>query len=324
MNERLISGSVSFGIRYLTLPRKLRTVAFSALLAVGGCGLLGSDEPEAPVEACPREDLPARNLVGAFLRQPEGVGLFEVLAVEGRASRSGAVRRLWLDDYTFKARADDDGGLDGSRGARAEPIPGLAISAAGASAFTVGYRLDGTAYTGRLAIGTPTPGSRLPSNGQVRYQGPVQLTVQGAPPALPVEVTGTAVLDVGFGSRQVSMTVSTPSGALPFSRIDWTGIGMCGPRLCSTGQGGFRTAGPDGRAVSFVGSGGGAPGGSAMVNATCTASRSRRRTPRRHLRRLLIQRDSAPSPESSPSVPNPDPSRTRPACFAGPKPAKYL
>jgi hypothetical protein len=267
-------------------------VAFSALLAVGGCGLLGSDEPEAPVEACPREDLPARDLVGAFLRQPEGVGLFEVLAVEGRASRSGAVRRLWLDDYTFKARAGEDGGLDGRRGARAEPIPGLAIPAAGASAFTVGYRLDGTAYTGRLAIGTPTPGSRLPSNGQVRYQGPAKLTVQGAPPALPVEVTGTAVLDVGFGSRQVSMTVTTPSGVLPFSRIDWTGIGMCGPRLGSTGQGGFRTAGPDGRAVSFVGPGDGAPGGSAMVNATFYGVEEAAGRPAGISGVLLIQGDS--------------------------------
>ena len=292
MNERLISDSLSFRIMHLTLLRNLRTAAISALLALGGCGLFGGDEPEPPVDACPREDLPSRELVGAFLRQPEGVGLFEVLAVEGRASRSGAVRRLWLDDYTFKARAGDDGGLDGRRGARAEPIPGLAIPAAGASAFTVGYRSDGTAYTGRLAIGKPTPGSRLPSNGQVRYQGPARLTVQAAAPAAPVEVAGTAILDVGFGSRQATMTITAAAGALPFSRIEWTGIGMCGPRLGSTGQGGFRTTGVDGRAVSFVGPGDGAPGGSAMVNATFYGVEKAAGRPAGISGVLLIQGDS--------------------------------
>ena len=64
------------------------------------------------------------------------------------------------------------------------------------------------------------------------------------------------------------MTVTPAAGALPFAEIGWTGIGMCGPRIGSTGQGGFRTTGPDGRAVSFTGPGDGAAGGSAMVNAT--------------------------------------------------------
>jgi hypothetical protein len=244
-----------------------RAAGLAAMLALGGCGMLGGDAPEAPVDPCPRVDLPAKELGGAFLRQPEGVGLFEVLAVEGKASRSGSVRRIHLGDYTFKARAGDDGGLDGRRGAKAEPIAELALPAAGASAFTVHYRVDGTAYTGRLAIGKPTPGSRLPSNGQVRYSGPIRLTVQGAAPAAPAEVSGTAVIDVGFGSGQATMTVTPAAGTLPFAEIGWTGIGMCGPRLGSNGQGGFRTTGADGRAVSFVGPGDGAPGGTAMVNA---------------------------------------------------------
>jgi hypothetical protein len=245
--------------------------AMALALAVSGCGLLGKDEPEAPVDPCPRVDLPARDLSGALIRQPKGVGLFEVLAVDGRAKRSGAVARLHFGDYTFKARSGDDGGLDGRRGARAEPIAGLADAVDGARAFAVTWRDNGEDFAGSLAIGKPTPGSRLPTNGQVRYRGPVRLSVQAAPPAAPVAVAGTAEIDVGFGSRQVTMrfaALEPAAGGLPFEAIDWTGIGMCGPRLGSNGQGGFRTVAPGGRSVNFVGPGNGAPGGSAMINAT--------------------------------------------------------
>jgi hypothetical protein len=276
----------------LTPLRKLRTAGFAAFLALAGCGMFGGEEPEAPVDPCPRVDLSSRDLVGVFLRQPEGVGLFEVLAVDGRAKRSGTVKRLFLGDYTFKARAGEDGGLDGRRGAGAEPIRELMLPKAGASAFTVNYRYDDTAYTGRLAIGKPTPGSRLPSNGQVRYSGQIRLTVQGAAPAAATEVSGTAVLDVGFGSRQATMTVTPSAGALPFAEIGWTGIGMCGPRLGSNGQGGFRTTGPDGRAVSFVGPGDGAAGGSAMVNATFYGVDEAAARPAGLAGVLLIQGDS--------------------------------
>ncbi len=251
-----------------------RAVGFGALLMLAACGLLGSKEPEAAADPCPRVDPPARQLAGALIRQPKDVGLYEVLAIEGRTSRAGAISRLALGDYTFKARAAPDGGLEGRRGARAEPISEVSGVVPGIFAFAVSYRHGGQDLAGRLTVGKPTPGSRLPTSGEARYRGPVRLTVQSATLAEPLQLGGTADIAVRFGSRQVEMSFGSlapatggTAGELPFAKIDWTGIGMCGARLGSNGQGGFRTSDAGGRVVNFAGPGAGSPDGSAVLNA---------------------------------------------------------
>ena len=249
-------------------------VAAAALLALtlalAGCG--GGKEDE-PVDPCPRADAPARALAGALVRQPVGTGLFEVLPVEGKAKRSGRVGKLGFGDYTFRARGEaEGGGLNGRRGSRAAPVPGF-DGIGFLDAFAVSYRKDGQAMAGMAAVGKPTPGKLLATTGQARYRGPVRLELQdrrlGAP-GVATALVGTASAEVRFGSRQVTVSFEglTPEeGAAPVARVDWTGLGMCGVRIGSTGQGGFRALDGDGRVTNFAGPSADSPNGSAVIDA---------------------------------------------------------
>jgi hypothetical protein len=256
----------------MPMSRLSGAVALVLVLAAAGCGR-GKDEP---VDPCPRVDASSRELVGAVVRQPVGTGLLEILPAEGKARRSGGLLRLRIGDYTFRARGEaEGGGLEGRRGARAEPVPG--VSGAGyLEAYSVSYAKGGQDFAGRVAVGRPTPGSRLPTSGQAHYRGPASLTVQdrrGGAPAGEVALAGTADVVVSFGSRAATVSfanlapVAAGDGA-PFASLEWTGIGMCNVRLGSTGQGGFRMAGPGGEVVNLAGPGAGSPGGSAVLDAS--------------------------------------------------------
>lgn len=249
-------------------------VLLAAVLALSGC--FGKDEPEEPPDPCPRVDIPKRQLTGAAIRQPAGAGIYEVMPVDGKTRRwSGTLSRLNVGEYTFKGRAQADGDVKGRRGARAEPIAGLADTKA-LAAYALSYREDGHRYAGRVAVGRPTPGTRMATAGQGHYRGPVKLDVQDRRPEAPgtVKLTGTADIQVRFGSRQVEVRFEdlapevASAAALPFERVEWSGIGMCGARVGSTGKGGFQTVGASGRPVAFVGPGAGAPGGSAVLDAS--------------------------------------------------------
>jgi hypothetical protein len=283
--------------RIVGMSLRRPAVALVVGLALASCGLFGSDEEaEAPVDPCPRADLPARRLVGAVIREPAGVGAFEILPVDGKTRRSGQLSRLHIGDYTFKARPGADGGLDGRRGARAEPIAGLDARSLGA--YAVSYTYDGDAYAGRVAIGLPAPGSMMATAGQGHYRGPVRLMVQDRRPEAaggPVEVAGTADIQVRFGSRQVDMRfegLAPQAGALPFESMSWTGIGMCGARVGSTGKGGFQALGAGGRAVNFVGAAAQSPGGAAALDATFYGFDAARAQPKEIGGVLLVQGDS--------------------------------
>jgi hypothetical protein len=267
------------------------------VLAAGlaGCGLLGSEQPEAPVDPCPRLDVPARRLAGAMIRQPDGTGVLEIVPVEGKTARSGEIKRLRLGDYTFKARPGTGGALEGRRGAMAEPVAG--VDATAMAAYVVSYARDGQDYGGRVVAGLPASGERMPDAGQGRYRGPVRLSVQDKRPGADgtaLAVTGTAELDVGFGSRQVEVRLeglAAEGGAVPFERVTWTGIGMCGVRVGSTGNGGFQALGAGGRPVDFVGPGADAPGGTAVLDATFYGFDKATAQPREIGGVLLIQGD---------------------------------
>jgi hypothetical protein len=250
------------------------------LVAIAACGkLFGPDEELAVEDMCPRFDAPARQLAGAAIRQPAGVGLFELLPAAGRQTRSGDLGRLVLGEYTFRARSGSDEGYRGQRGSRAEPISELAAEGALAGAYRLAFRDDGQDYVGLALVGPPTPGSRLALAGQAHYRGPVRLIVQDRRPdaaSAPVEVEGTARVLVRFGSASADvvledLAVDLDQGdpaPLPFSRVDWAGLGVCGVRVGSTGQGRYQATDATGRLVNFAGEGAGSPSGSAVLDAT--------------------------------------------------------
>lgn len=241
-------------------------------LALAGCG---RGEGDAPVDPCPRVDFAKRDLVGALLRQPVGTGLFEVVAIEGRSKRSGGVGKLRLGDYTFKARGGDEGGgIVGKRGAKAAPVAGISMDFL--DAYAVSYTDHGKPFAGQLAVGKPTPGTRLPTTGKAHFSGPVRLELQDRRDGgtAGIALVGTADVEVRFGSRQVTVRLAglAPEEAaaepLPVRALEWTGLGICGVRVGSTGQGGFRTLGPAGAPVNFAGPSDASPSGSAVIDAT--------------------------------------------------------
>lgn len=257
---------------------KIRISAFlAAALLCAGCGFFKKDDAEEapPPDACPRVDPAKRVLTGAAVRQPQGVAQFDLVRIDGKAHRSGALSRIRLDEsYTFKARADGKGGFTGRRGATATPVAGVAAAAQAFEALSLDYTLKKVGYTAEVAIGAPTRAAKVATTGQARYAGPVRLTLQslGAEDAgTPLEVTGTVRLDVLFGSRLVdaNFTGLKAAGAdLPFDSLAWSGIGLCNTRVATSGQGRFQTRNGDGRAVNFTGSGAGAPAGAAVLDAT--------------------------------------------------------
>jgi hypothetical protein len=271
-------------------------LALAALLAATGCGLLGGGEPEAPPEPCPPSDLPARQLLGGLVRQPRDVSQFEALAAGGKAARSGSVARLTLGERSFRVRPTDDGGLEGRR-AHAAPIAGLTGRVASVSAWDVTFTEDGQDYVGLVAVGKPTPGARVPTAGEARFSGPVDLRLQSAAAAGEVRVSGTIDFDLGYGSQQVAMAihsmhvVGAAPQALPFAQLEWSGIGMCGSLIGSNGQGGFRTSDAEGRSVNFAGAGGGSPRGAAVLNAALYGVSDAKPSPAAIGGVLLIQGD---------------------------------
>jgi hypothetical protein len=286
-------------------PRRLGATIL-LLLAVAACGkLFGSDEAPMVEEPCPREDAPTRQLAGTAIRQPAGVGLFELLPAGGRNRRSGDLGRLVVGEYTFRARAGADGGYSGRRGARAEPIVELAEEGSVADAYRLTYRDGRQDFTGMAVVGRPTPGSRLATAGQAHYRGPVRLVVQDRRPQAAgdrVEIAGIASVLVRFGSAAVDVAlenlaataeegVAAPA-AVPFARIDWSGLGVCGVRVGSTGQGGFQARDDAGRIVNFAGEGSGSPSGSAVLAAMLYGFDEAKAQPTEIGGALLIQGDA--------------------------------
>jgi hypothetical protein len=198
--------------------RGLAAALFALVFAGAGCGLIAGDKP-APPPVCEPSDPARRDLTGVMVRQPEGAMALELLPVEGRATRRGAVRRLESDDRTLRVRSRaEDGGFAGWWGERGAPIPGLADGEA-VSARQITYRKDGIRFSARAVYGRPSQGTRLPSSGMARYEGPVRIEVTGGSGTS--VLTGTVVMSVRFGSGRatasfVGLTATQgPAGAPP-------------------------------------------------------------------------------------------------------------
>lgn len=247
-----------------------RAAACLLLLATAGCGLMGGSDTEtdlAPV--CMREDPGKRRLEGSAIRQPRNVPVFDALRIEGKATRSGNLSRIWIGDYTFKARPDGAGGYTGRRGATATPVGPVSDATQALAALGLTYTRSGQAFDGLATLGFPTPSVQVATTGEARYAGPVRLTVQDlAAGTAPVEIEARIVLETRFGSQDASATITGADASGRFSEIAWSGLGLCNTRLASAGRGGFQFRNPDGRAVNFAGASAVSPWGTAILDAT--------------------------------------------------------
>jgi hypothetical protein len=244
------------------IAQVVRAVSILCLGALGSCGLLAQPEPVAPQGECARLDPASDRVAGAMLRHAEGAAAFELLPVEGQRGRGGRVERLEaggqrLDVARLRGRGDGGGEANGGL------LPGDGTVETLALTFRQGEERFGS----ETVIGTPTPGSRLPTGGRATYAGTVRLTLsqEGGTARM---LAGTARVSVLFGSERVDIVLEAlepvPAAGDPapdvgpapppgFARLAWSNLGLCGTRVGSTGQGSLVAFGPDGDRVPLDG-----------------------------------------------------------------------
>jgi hypothetical protein len=244
------------------LARVVRAVSLLSLGALGSCGLLAGPEPVAPPGACARLDPAPDRVAGVMLRHAEGAAAFELLPVEGERGRGGRIQRLEaggqrLDVARLRGRGDGGGETAGS------PLPGDGA----VETLTLPFRQGGERFGSETVVGTPTPGSRLPTGGRATYAGTVRLTL-GQEDRAARMLAGTARVTVLFGSERVDIVLealepveaagdpapdaaSAPSPG--FARLAWSNLGLCGTRIGSTGQGSLVAHGSGGDRLPLEG-----------------------------------------------------------------------
>lgn len=203
---------------------------------------LGVNEP------CDVNRSDARRVAGAYLRTVDGTPGGETFSITGRASKPTTAplpRNIAVDDRVLRSMAAaDDGTLTGWRRSIAVPIADLNTRDVLPLAYTLSYRAAGNDYTGPLVAGIPPLQETVPKLGRAAYDGPVQLTYRAVDDAGNTAITqalGRFTMQVGYGSGRANFAASdftvTSGPALPFARMGWTRLGLCGARLVSSGQG---------------------------------------------------------------------------------------
>ena len=216
------------------------TLALAAMLA--GCAAPPpADEPDLSCVVPPRKD---GQLAGSYLRRPTAEAeSFAVIHVAGDASRSDQPRSLTIGDLTIARIVGRDvqgAGLRGSDKSNLKLRPGFSGAPTLPNVYDLGYTAADVGYAGLLAIG-PSPGAdEMPTSGAATYAG--QILVEMGGPASGggggrAQAIGRFAMTAGFGTQRAQFVAELPGGALPFSRITWSNIFLCGTRLVSSGQG---------------------------------------------------------------------------------------
>ncbi|TCM86122.1 hypothetical protein [Rhodovulum steppense] len=244
---------------YLVLAARATLLALCGTL--GGCVLLDTvqqDLSQGKVEDCLISRYEGSGLVGAYLRQVEGTPTYSLFAVEGRLRRSGVPRDLFFDNRTvpwFEAR--DGGAPSFLRRSSAAAWPGFPSGDPLPAIHDFAYLNDGVDYAGPIVTGPSPAGRDLPTTGNRSFSGRAEVTLHLADGQGGIATTtahGRFEVEIGYGAGRSAVTLSglraTEGGALPFSALDWSNLGHCGPRVISSGQGSIRVVTADGRATS--------------------------------------------------------------------------
>ena len=241
------------------------------VLTLSGCGLAKKVQSIPLVEKLGLgEEVPCdinlyqqRRMTGAYLQSAVGTPGGTTQYVTGRASRVPLPRNLILEDGKIKrlSRREQDGEtvLKGSKRAVAEPISGMGSGDALPQAYDLSYRLQKVDYKGPLVVGQSPTAQEMPGSGQARMSGPVRITftstdTEGS--TATTEATGVFTMLIGYGTGRASFSASAfevKSGpALPFARLSWSRLGLCAPRVVSSGQGGTSFFDSDGGRVALL------------------------------------------------------------------------
>ena len=233
----------------------------ATVLALSGCGL-AEKAGESPVlqaagivpdQPCTITPIESRRLAGLYLRKVNAAEGFDLIYLTGALRKTGLPRTIRIDDRRVRSvKPAGKGGLSGTRQARAEPIALFAADGLPA-AYRLSYSAKDVAYGGPMVIGRSPAAEDVPSAGDSRYAGPIELEFArpgtDAAPAT-TRAIGRFSLNVGHGSGTADLRVSelvTLSGPpLGFSGLAWSRLGLCGARVASTGRGAVRLIGPDG------------------------------------------------------------------------------
>ncbi len=271
-------------------------------LALAGCSRPEPPEerPSRIVEVAVPEDCEIsptapRQLAGAYLRETEGPGLFEMLVLRGLEDTNALPPVVRMDDAPVRPRPRGVvGSLVNTRPATAKPVERLS-GVGGARGYVLSYGGGGLAYTGIVVVGETPMGAELPSSGSLRLSGPAELVLRGAD-GQEVSVAGQieAVLGYGTGSMvmRLSDLVAGDGTELPFATVTWSGLGLCGTRLVSTGRGSVRVTADDGRIVTPFGPEGAPTAALSTLNGFLTSGEGRGDAPRGAGGVLLIQGDA--------------------------------
>ena len=202
---------------------------------------LGPDLP------CDVDRYEAKRMTGAYLRVVDGSLGGTTIAVTGRV-RGGTAplpRNLEVDDSKIRGiSAGADGILGGRKRSSATPISALNVRGSLPLAYDLRYRADGVDYSGPLVVGIPPLQDDVPLLGQAVRAGSVRISYVSVMQDGTLQTTqaiGDFAMQIGYGSGRAVFTASNfqvQSGPqLPFARMRWTRLGLCGARLVSTGQG---------------------------------------------------------------------------------------
>jgi hypothetical protein len=225
-------------------------------------------------ESCDLIPTDPRQMSGAYLREIEGPGIFDPIVMRGIEGTNALPEDPRVDERPVRPRPRGEiGSLINTRPGTAVPIEAL-TAVGGARGYTLGYTGDGLTYTGIAVVAETPGGAEVPSAGQARLAGPADLILR-TEDGLDVPLSGRIDAVIGYGSGtavvRLSQIVAQDGRALAFATVTWSGLGLCGTRIVSTGQGSVRVTGADGRIVTPFGRDGAPTAAVSTLNGFLTA-----------------------------------------------------
>ena len=213
-------------------------------------GLVSFVDAPATCDVVPAD--PSR-LKGSYLRAIGGAQSVEIMLIEGGKGKNALTPSVRIDENPIAVPlVGAVSSFFKARPGQADPIASLPVAEAGPKAYLLRYQGKDLAYAGPAVVGTPPMGADIPQGGADRFAGPIDLTITLAE-GDPVRVVGQVEILVGYSSAVAHMVlgIDDPQAIekLGFSTLEWAGLGLCGPRIVSTGLGRLTVRDEQGRIV---------------------------------------------------------------------------
>jgi hypothetical protein len=247
-------------------------------------------------ESCELLPTDPRQMSGAYLREIEGPGIFDGIVMRGIEGTNALPEDPRVDERPVRPRPrGETGSVINTRPGTALPVGDL-TGTGGARGYTLSYTADDLSFTGLAVVGETPGGAEVPTAGQARMAGPADLILR-TEDGRDVLLSGQIDAVIGYGSGtavvRLSQIVAQDGRVLPFATVTWNGLGLCGTRIVSTGQGSVRVTAADGRIVTPFGRDGAPTAAMSTLNGFLTAGAEPSAAPAGAGGVLLIQGDAA-------------------------------